>query len=121
MCPRTVEFAAHAGNVNCVRVGRKSWGVLVTGGEDKKVNVWAIGTVTATMVRGRPRWLAFGTRRRAAAAPAYVYVHVMWMVCTAPLTNLAVPVMLVGAACARAPAPPRCCLAHRALAATPRR
>mmetsp|Transcript_30519 Transcript_30519/g.58761 ORF Transcript_30519/g.58761 Transcript_30519/m.58761 type:complete len:832 (-) Transcript_30519:112-2607(-) len=37
------QFAAHAGPVNCLRVGRKSAGVMVTGGEDKKVNMWAIG------------------------------------------------------------------------------
>jgi hypothetical protein len=37
------EFAAHAGTVNCLKVGRKSSGVLVTGGDDCKVNMWAIG------------------------------------------------------------------------------
>ncbi|KAL0021600.1 hypothetical protein WJX79_002836 [Trebouxia sp. C0005] len=43
------EFVAHTSNVNCLKVGRKSAGVLVTGGEDKKVNVWAIGKPTAVL------------------------------------------------------------------------
>ncbi|KAM7463232.1 hypothetical protein LguiA_031353 [Lonicera macranthoides] len=37
------EFVAHASNVNCLKIGRKSSRVLVTGGEDHKVNLWAIG------------------------------------------------------------------------------
>lgn len=44
------EFVAHTSTVNCLKVGRKSAGVLVTGGEDKKVNVWAIGKSTAVLV-----------------------------------------------------------------------
>ncbi|GIL43588.1 hypothetical protein Vafri_1283, partial [Volvox africanus] len=45
---KLVEFAAHVGDVRCVRIGRKTAGVLVTGGDDKKVNVWAIGKTTAS-------------------------------------------------------------------------
>ena len=41
------EFVAHAGPVNCVHVGRKSGTVFCTGGEDKKVNVWAVGQPNA--------------------------------------------------------------------------
>lgn len=37
------EFPAHASNVNCLKIGRKSSGVLVTGGDDCKVNMWLIG------------------------------------------------------------------------------
>ncbi|XAR56033.1 hypothetical protein NMG60_11036317 [Bertholletia excelsa] len=37
------EFVAHASSVNCLKIGRKSSRVLVTGGEDHKVNLWAIG------------------------------------------------------------------------------
>lgn len=44
------EFVAHTSNVNCLKIGKKSAGVLVTGGEDKKVNVWAIGKPTAVLV-----------------------------------------------------------------------
>ena len=47
------EFVAHTSNVKCLQVGRKSAGVLVTGGEDKKVNVWAIGKATAVLVSTR--------------------------------------------------------------------
>ena len=37
------QFAAHADTVNCLKIGPKSCQVLVTGGEDKLVNMWAIG------------------------------------------------------------------------------
>lgn len=37
------EFVAHSGAVNCVRIGRSTAGVLATGGEDKKVNLWRTG------------------------------------------------------------------------------
>ena len=51
------EFVAHQGSVNCIKIGRKSSGVLVTGGEDKKVNLWTIGTQTRTLVRAT--WLVY--------------------------------------------------------------
>lgn len=37
------EFLAHTGEINCLQIGRKSGRVLVTGGDDRKVNMWAIG------------------------------------------------------------------------------
>ena len=37
------EFVAHGGNVNCLALGHKSGRVMVTGGDDKKVNMWAVG------------------------------------------------------------------------------
>jgi katanin p80 WD40 repeat-containing subunit B1 len=37
------EFVAHNGAVNCLRIGRNTAGVLATGGEDTKVNLWRIG------------------------------------------------------------------------------
>lgn len=40
------EFVAHASDVNCVAIGKKSSRVFVTGGEDRKVNLWAIGKPT---------------------------------------------------------------------------
>jgi WD40 repeat protein len=45
------EFVAHASAVNCLKIGRKSSRVLVTGGEDHKVNLWAIGKPNAILVR----------------------------------------------------------------------
>jgi len=48
----TGDFAAHVGAVNCLKIGRKSHGVLATGGEDKKVNLWAIGNSSAILVSG---------------------------------------------------------------------
>jgi WD40 repeat protein len=37
------EFAAHTSAVRCAAIGRKSNQVIATGGEDRKVNVWAVG------------------------------------------------------------------------------
>jgi WD40 repeat protein len=37
------EFAAHSSAVRCAAIGRKSNQVIATGGEDRKVNVWALG------------------------------------------------------------------------------
>ena len=53
---------AHGGAVNCVQVGRKTGSVMVTGGSDNRVNVWAVGKPNAIMVRARVR--------RASAPPA---------------------------------------------------
>lgn len=44
------EFVAHASSVNCLKIGRKTSRVLVTGGEDHKVNLWAIGKPNAILV-----------------------------------------------------------------------
>jgi katanin p80 WD40 repeat-containing subunit B1 len=41
---------AHQGKVNCLRIGRKSGRVMVTGGDDKNVNMWAIGKAEPIMV-----------------------------------------------------------------------
>lgn len=43
------EFSAHGANVNCLSLGSKSGRVLVTGGDDKKVNLWAIGKPSCIM------------------------------------------------------------------------
>ncbi|KAH9616193.1 hypothetical protein KSS87_018482 [Heliosperma pusillum] len=43
------EFVAHSSSVNCLQIGRKSSRVLVTGGEDHKVNLWAIGKPNALL------------------------------------------------------------------------
>lgn len=43
------EFAAHAGNVNCVAMGHDSGRVLVSGGEDRKVNLWAVGKTSCIL------------------------------------------------------------------------
>ena len=36
-CVHPQEFAAHSGNVQCVALGRRSFKVLATGGDDRKV------------------------------------------------------------------------------------
>ncbi|XP_033113143.1 katanin p80 WD40 repeat-containing subunit B1-like isoform X1 [Anneissia japonica] len=43
------EFVAHGANVNCLALGPKSGRVMVTGGEDKKVNMWAVGKPNCIM------------------------------------------------------------------------
>ncbi|CAN6293092.1 unnamed protein product [Urochloa humidicola] len=43
------EFVAHASNVNCVSFGRRTSRILVTGGEDLKVNIWAVGKPSALL------------------------------------------------------------------------
>ncbi|XP_070574118.1 katanin p80 WD40 repeat-containing subunit B1-like [Ptychodera flava] len=43
------EFVAHGANVNCLALGSKSGRVMVTGGEDKKVNMWAVGKPNCIM------------------------------------------------------------------------
>ncbi|GKU90969.1 hypothetical protein SLEP1_g4901 [Rubroshorea leprosula] len=43
------EFVAHSSSVNCLKIGRKSSRVLATGGEDHKVNLWAIGKPNALL------------------------------------------------------------------------
>ncbi|XP_053981414.1 katanin p80 WD40 repeat-containing subunit B1 isoform X2 [Hylaeus anthracinus] len=43
------DFVAHTTNVNCLALGHKSGRVLVTGGDDKKVNLWAVGKQNCIM------------------------------------------------------------------------
>ncbi|CAH9088334.1 unnamed protein product [Cuscuta europaea] len=43
------EFVAHSSSVNCLKIGRKSSRILVTGGEDHKVNLWSIGKPNAIL------------------------------------------------------------------------
>ncbi|KAM7274571.1 hypothetical protein ACFE04_016437 [Oxalis oulophora] len=43
------EFVAHTSAVNCLKIAKKSSRVLVTGGEDHKVNLWAIGKPNAIL------------------------------------------------------------------------
>ncbi|XP_020257762.1 katanin p80 WD40 repeat-containing subunit B1 homolog isoform X2 [Asparagus officinalis] len=37
------EFVAHGSDVTCLSIGKKSCRVFITGGEDCKVNLWAVG------------------------------------------------------------------------------
>ncbi|KAK7400502.1 hypothetical protein VNO78_11711 [Psophocarpus tetragonolobus] len=43
------EFAAHSGNVNCLKIGRKANRLFITGGDDHNVNLWMIGKPTSLM------------------------------------------------------------------------
>jgi katanin p80 WD40 repeat-containing subunit B1 len=44
------EFLAHSANVNCLSIGKKTSRLFITGGDDYKVNLWAIGKPTSLMV-----------------------------------------------------------------------
>ncbi|CAL1263426.1 unnamed protein product [Larinioides sclopetarius] len=44
-----LQFVAHSANVNCLAFGHKSGRVLVTGGDDKNVNLWAVGKPNCIM------------------------------------------------------------------------
>ncbi|XP_054917560.1 katanin p80 WD40 repeat-containing subunit B1 isoform X3 [Dermacentor andersoni] len=48
-CVGVEEFVAHGSTVKCLAIGRKSGRVMVTGGEDNKVNLWAIGKANCIM------------------------------------------------------------------------
>ncbi|KAK7114753.1 katanin p80 WD40 repeat-containing subunit B1-like isoform X2 [Littorina saxatilis] len=43
------EFTAHGADVNCLGLGHKSGRVMVTGGEDRKVNLWSVGKAHCIM------------------------------------------------------------------------
>ncbi|CAA7020803.1 unnamed protein product [Microthlaspi erraticum] len=43
------EFLAHSANVNCLSIGKKTSRLLLTGGDDYKVNLWSIGKSTSLM------------------------------------------------------------------------
>ncbi|XP_052714062.1 katanin p80 WD40 repeat-containing subunit B1-like isoform X2 [Crassostrea angulata] len=43
------EFVAHGSTVNCVALSKKSGRVIVTGGEDRKVNLWIVGKPNCLM------------------------------------------------------------------------
>lgn len=43
------EFVAHASDVNCLKIGKKSCRIFVTGGGDHKVNIWAIDKPTSLL------------------------------------------------------------------------
>jgi katanin p80 WD40 repeat-containing subunit B1 len=34
---------AHAGNVNCISIGRRTGKIIATGGDDQSVNIWGVG------------------------------------------------------------------------------
>ncbi|XP_043808482.1 katanin p80 WD40 repeat-containing subunit B1 homolog KTN80.1 isoform X3 [Manihot esculenta] len=46
---KTEEFVAHSTNVNCLSIGKKACRLFITGGDDHKVNLWAIGKPTSLM------------------------------------------------------------------------
>jgi katanin p80 WD40 repeat-containing subunit B1 len=47
---RINSFHAHSSAINCLKIGPKSGKVLVTGGHDKLVNLWAIGRAVPILV-----------------------------------------------------------------------
>ncbi|XP_042519738.1 katanin p80 WD40 repeat-containing subunit B1 homolog KTN80.2-like [Macadamia integrifolia] len=43
------EFMAHSSNVNCLNIGKKSCRLVITGGGDHKVKLWAIGKLNSLL------------------------------------------------------------------------
>ncbi|KAG8092102.1 hypothetical protein GUJ93_ZPchr0012g22086 [Zizania palustris] len=43
------EFVAHGSDVNCVKFGRRTSRILITGGDDQKVNLWVVGKPSAIL------------------------------------------------------------------------
>ncbi|KAI4312146.1 hypothetical protein MLD38_036989 [Melastoma candidum] len=43
------EFLAHSSNVKCLRIGKRSCRLFLTGGDDYKVNLWSIGKPNSLM------------------------------------------------------------------------
>ncbi|KAI9074935.1 hypothetical protein K1719_043098 [Acacia pycnantha] len=43
------ELVAHSGSVNCLKIGKKACRLVITGGDDHKVNLWTIGKPTSLM------------------------------------------------------------------------
>ncbi|KAL2915670.1 hypothetical protein HK105_204855 [Polyrhizophydium stewartii] len=43
------SFVAHSSRTTCLRIGPKSGRVIVTGGEDRKVNLWTVGRSSAVL------------------------------------------------------------------------
>ena len=45
------EFVAHGGsNVTCLKISKKTSRMIVTGGEDHKVNIWSVARPDRVMV-----------------------------------------------------------------------
>lgn len=47
----TDEFEAHSSSVSCSALGKSSGRLLATGGEDCRVNLWAVSKANCIMVR----------------------------------------------------------------------
>jgi len=50
---RLQELVAHGSDVNCVHISRASGAFIVTGGDDCRVNLWALGKPHALAVSAR--------------------------------------------------------------------
>lgn len=68
------EFVAHSSNVNCLKIGRRTSRVLVTGGEDHKVNLWAIGKPNAILV-SKSCLLCCGDRCSSSGGPVVTVLY----------------------------------------------
>lgn len=50
-CLSSEEFEAHSRTVSCLSLGKNSGRLLATGGEDCRVNIWAVSKANCVMVR----------------------------------------------------------------------
>lgn len=67
------EFVAHAGPVNCLAIGSKTGSVLATGGDDRKVAIWAIGQPNALWVRLCVQWVGDRMEASLSCMPVLVF------------------------------------------------
>lgn len=51
LCCCTEEFEAHSSSVSCLALAKSSGRLLATGGEDCRVNIWAVSKANCIMVR----------------------------------------------------------------------
>ncbi|CAH9059820.1 unnamed protein product [Cuscuta europaea] len=76
------EFVAHSGNVNCLRFGKKTCRMFITGGDDHSVHVWSIGKPTpSSTLSGHTRPIesvAFDSAELLVAAGASSGLIKMW-------------------------------------------
>ncbi|CAH9112258.1 unnamed protein product [Cuscuta epithymum] len=76
------EFVAHSGNVNCLRFGKKTFRMFITGDDDHSVNVWSIGKPTPSSIlsghTGPIESVAFDSAELLVAAGASSGLIKMW-------------------------------------------
>ncbi|MFS8026470.1 putative transcription factor WD40-like family [Helianthus anomalus] len=77
-----LQFVAHSANVNCIRIGKKTGRLFVTGGDDEILNVWSIGKPTpVTSLSGHTspiETVAFDSTEHLVAAGASSGVVQLW-------------------------------------------
>ena len=69
----TGEGIAHSSDVNCLSLSPSNGRMLVTGGDDRKINLWVIGKPNAIMVSDKYCTSLY------ACTGTHLHVHVHWV------------------------------------------